>query len=67
MIAANGFLRDRNNAEICHPVLTHRVRIDYDPDANTVFVRDAEIPSDLYSVVFGSQRHDSPGGSEPGL
>lgn len=52
MIAANGFLRDRNNAEICHPVLTHRVRIDYDPDANTVFVRDTEIPSDLYSVVF---------------
>ena len=52
MIAANGFLRDRNNAEICHPVLTHRVCIDYDPDANTVFVRDTEIPSDLYSVVF---------------
>lgn len=52
MIAANGFLRDRNNAEICHPVLTHRVSIDYDPDANTVFVRDTEIPSDLYSVVF---------------
>lgn len=52
MIAANGFLCDRTHPEICHPVITHRVSIDYDPDANTVFVRNTQIPSDLYSVIF---------------
>lgn len=52
IIAANGFLCDRMHPEICHPVITHRVRIDYDADTNTVSVYNTQIPSDLYSVVF---------------
>lgn len=52
LIAANGFLRDREHPEICHPLITHRVRLDYDADSNTVSVINTQIPSDLYSVIF---------------
>ncbi|MGN1250376.1 MAG: AAA domain-containing protein [Candidatus Spyradocola sp.] len=52
MVVANGFLCDRDNPEICHPVLTHRVGIAFDPDANIISIRNTETPSELYTVVF---------------
>ena len=52
MIAANGFLCDRTHPEIRHPVITHRIRMDYDADTNTVSIYNTQVPSDLYSVVF---------------
>ena len=52
IIAADGMLLDRDNPSLKHPVLTHRVKLDYDSDENTVYVRDTELPSELYSVVF---------------
>lgn len=52
LIAANGFLRDREHPEICHPIITHRVRLDYDADSNTVSVINTQIASELYSVIF---------------
>lgn len=52
IIVANGIIFDRDNKEIRHPVLTHRVKLDYDADKNTVYVLDADVPSELYSVVF---------------
>lgn len=36
IIVANGILCDAENSEIRHPVLTHRVKIEYDADSNTV-------------------------------
>lgn len=52
IIAANGILCDSENPEICHPVLTHRVKLEYDADSDTVSIVDTELPSELYSVVF---------------
>lgn len=52
IIAANGMLCDADNPEIHHPVLTHRVKIEYDADSNTVSIVDTETPSELYSAVF---------------
>lgn len=52
IIAANGMLCDADNPEIRHPVLTHRVKIEYDADSNTVSIVDTETPSELYSAVF---------------
>ncbi len=52
IIVANGILCDRDNPDIKHPVLTHRVKLDYDADKNTVFIMDTEVPSELYSPVF---------------
>lgn len=52
IIVANGILCDAENSEIRHPVLTHRVKMEYDADSNTVSIVDTDIPSELYSVVF---------------
>lgn len=52
IIAANGILCDAENSEIRHPVLTHRVKMEYDADSNTVSIVDTDTPSELYSVVF---------------
>lgn len=52
IIVANGSLCDSNNTEIQHPVLTHRVKIEYDADSNVVSILDTDTPSELYSVVF---------------
>ena len=52
IIVANGMLCDANNSEIHHPILTHRVKMEYDADCNTVSIMDTDMPSELYSVVF---------------
>jgi len=52
IIAANGILCDRDNPAIKHPVLTHRVKLDYDPDVNTVYIIDTDVPSEMYSIAF---------------
>lgn len=52
LIVANGILCDRNNSNIRHPVLTKRVKINYDPSANTVFVDEIDSQPELYSIAF---------------
>lgn len=52
IIVANGMLYDRSNKDIKHPVLTHRVKLEYDPNQNEVRIEDTDVPSELYSVVF---------------
>lgn len=52
LIVANGILCDRNNSNIRHPVLTKRVKINYDPSANTVFVEEIDSQPELYSIAF---------------
>ena len=52
LIVANGILMDRTNPAICHPVLTKRVKLCFDPDENTIWIEEVEGQSELYSVVF---------------
>ncbi len=52
IIVADGFIRDRDNDEIDHPLLTKRVRLDYDAEKNTVYVMDSEAPAELYNAAF---------------
>lgn len=52
IIAANGILHDSEDPRIMHPVLTHRVKLSFDPDKNIVSIEDTNVPSELYSVVF---------------
>lgn len=54
IIVANGILCDRDNPEIYHPVLTHRVKIDYDADKNTIFILDTSVPSEFYSIALNT-------------
>lgn len=51
-IAANGILLDRDNPAICHPVLTKRVKLCFDPDENVITIEEVDAQSELYSVVF---------------
>ena len=52
MIVASGFIRDKSDAEINHPVLTHRVNLQYDASEDTIRIIDTNIPSELYSPIF---------------
>ena len=52
LVVANGILCDRNNSNIRHPILTKRVKINYDPSANTIFVEENDSQPELYSIVF---------------
>ena len=51
-IVANGILLDRDDPAICHPVLTKRVKLCFDPDENVITVEEVDAQSELYSVVF---------------
>lgn len=62
IVVANGILCDRDNPAIRHPVLTHRVKMAFDANNNTVFIKDTAMPSELYSSVFDEMEdinHDS--------
>jgi hypothetical protein len=52
LIVANGILCDSQNPKIKHPVLTKRVKINYDPAANTVYVEEIESQAELYTIAF---------------
>ena len=52
LIVSNGILLDRTNPAVCHPVLTKRVKMRFDPDENTIYLEEVEGQSELYSVVF---------------
>ena len=54
IVVANGILCDRDNPEIKHPVLTHRVKLDYDADKNTIFILDTPAPSEIYSTALNT-------------
>ena len=51
-VSANGFLLDKSDPTIYHPLITHRGRIEFDADKNTVFVCDADSQSELYSALL---------------
>lgn len=52
MIVANGFLRDRENNNINHPVITRRVKTKFDATSNTMSIEDADVETELYSMMF---------------
>lgn len=54
IIVANGVLCDAKKKEIRHPVLTHRVKIEYAVNSDTLRIVDTDTPSELYSAVFQS-------------
>ena len=52
LVVANGILRDKNNSKINHPVLTKRVKVNYDSDSDTITIEETEAPPELYSMLF---------------
>ena len=52
MVVANGYLRDKTNWDINHPVMTRRVKTKYDPIANTMSIEDTEVETELYTMLL---------------
>ncbi|NLV16308.1 MAG: AAA family ATPase [Syntrophomonadaceae bacterium] len=52
LVVANGILCDRNNPSLRHPVLTKRVKLNYNPAENIVFIEEVESSSELYAIAF---------------
>ncbi len=52
LVVANGFLRDRDNRDINHPVITRRVKTRFNPIENSMSIEDADVKTELYSMLF---------------
>lgn len=52
IIVATGLLLDQENKAIQYPILTHRVKLLFDPDQNIVSIEDTDAPSELYATVL---------------
>ncbi len=51
LIVANGMLCDNEN-KFKHPILTHRVIMDFDSDENIVYIKDTNASSELYTILL---------------
>ena len=52
LVCADGFLRDRVNPQIEHPILTRRVKIRHDAVENVIYIEDTDVETQLYTVIF---------------
>lgn len=52
LVVADGFLRDRTISNLDHPILTRRVKLHYDAIENTIYIEDADVETELYTVMF---------------
>lgn len=52
MVITAGFLRDRENWDINHPVLTRRVKTRFDAINNMMIIEDTDIETELYAMLF---------------
>lgn len=52
MVITAGFLRDRENGDINHPVLTRRVKTRFDAINNTMIIEDTDTETELYAMLF---------------
>lgn len=57
MVVANGFLRDRDNSSIHHPVLIKRVNTSFDAAENTISIEDTDVETELYAILFQSMEN----------
>ena len=54
MVVANGFIRDVKNESINHPLLTRRVRTNFDPKSNSISIEDTDVTTELYTSLLNN-------------
>lgn len=52
IIVANGYIKDNNNSDIYHPIITKRVSMSFDATENTIYINDTDSKTELYSELF---------------
>lgn len=57
LVVADGFICDRINPEIDHPLLTRRVKIRHNSVENTIYIEDADVETELCTVMFQSMEN----------
>ena len=52
IIIANGIFCDASNSSVCHPILTRRVKLDFDAVSNTMYILDTDADPEIYTDVL---------------
>ena len=52
IIVANGYIKDRNNPNIYHPILTKNLNMNFDAVKNIIYVTNTDTRSELYTELF---------------
>ena len=52
IIIANGYIKDNNNPNIFHPILTKRLNMSFDASDNTMYILNTNAKSELYTELF---------------
>lgn len=52
IIIANGYIKDNNNHDIYHPIITKRLSMNFDAIENTIYILNTSAKSELYSELF---------------
>ena len=52
IIVANGYIKDRNNPNIYHPILTKSLNMSFDAVKNIIYVTNTDTRSELYTELF---------------
>ncbi|MEG0022251.1 MAG: AAA domain-containing protein [Bacilli bacterium] len=52
VIIANGYIKDKNNSNIFHPILTKRLNMSFNASENTIYILNTNAKSELYTELF---------------
>ncbi|WP_080656988.1 AAA domain-containing protein [Selenomonas ruminantium] len=52
VVVGNGIFCDARNTSVCHPILTRRVKLDFDAVSNTMYILDTDAEPEIYSDVL---------------
>lgn len=52
IIIANGYIKDNNDPDIYHPIITKRLSMNFDAAENTIYILNTNAKSELYSELF---------------
>ena len=52
IVVANGIFCDARNPSICHPIMTRRVKLDFDAVSNTMYICDSGAEPEIYTDVL---------------
>lgn len=52
LVVADGFIQDRDTPSIDHPILTRRVKLQHNAAENTIYIKNTDVESELYTIMF---------------
>ncbi len=52
LVVADGFICDKTIPNLDHPILTRRVKIHHDAIENTIYLKDTDVETEMYTAMF---------------